>query len=342
MDAASSFAAEHRGQQCIWTPTVCEFLEFLSKEPGRAKDFRMLRYMAVMSFEKCGSQSVYNIDQAIKLCAKPPQEGAATAEDVCYAIGLHMADGNALLAEFYIGEHETQILNFLEKFATGLGLTVRKRKPFEDVPMFTVSLKGRGGKRENMLMKIFRSIGYLKTRGKTVSDELEMNLLRQPPHLRRSVIAGFIDGDGHAWKCRQCGEPRCGGGYIVSQNVGTSASFGHDQLIRLVQRLARSLGLQSNLHTRTRECGPNSIIRKRTSTKVMSMHLTGKGVELIPCKQKPLGVCSCEKRKQPYRGVVQFEVVEHEENAPYAGFELKDSPLFLLENCMVVHNCKAN
>ena len=181
-DAARSFAAEHRGRQCLWTPTVSEFLELLSKEPQRAKDFRMLRCMAVMSFEKSGSHIVCNIDQAIKLCAKPPQEGAATAEDVCYAMGLHMADGNALLAYFYIGEHETQILNFLEKFATGLGMTFKKYKPFEDVLMFTVSLTGRGGKRENMLLRIFRSMGYLKESGqKTVSDELEMNLLRQPP-----------------------------------------------------------------------------------------------------------------------------------------------------------------
>jgi hypothetical protein len=253
-----------------------------------------------------------------------------TAADIGYLMGLHMAGDNSSDTTFNLGSNEKAITSFLEAVAPKLGMEVNSVLANAAEMLSLVSL--------------VRSTGN-DLKNEAVSEELAALLLTQPVSFRRAVLAGLLDGSGSLVLCKSCNEPFA---YSFMQGVESEPSRHHDEIMRLLQNLARSLGLQCNLirHMSAESLQERAGARARgaagldSTLRRLSCRISGPGVELLPCKQKPMKAHACALPRD--HNLVQFTMQAVGRGA-YVGFELEGSPLFLLENWLVVHNCwKAN
>lgn len=260
-----------------------------------------------------------------------------SGDDIMYLLGLHLADGGQSDVLFNIGQDEKKIIDFLKGVASQLGLAVSVKQSPDMAMVIVCFARRKGGPQANSLMKIFRALDYNPSdaHGKTITPLLYQNLLTQSPSLRRSLLAGLIDGDGAFKKCKTCLQPYA---YQLSQGVDSSRTVGHHLIMRLAQDIARSLGLTCNIFQ-----SPNA--RPMSQIQGVGQHsvITGDGVELIPCKQKPMSKHNCSTASDRDSSRARFTIERTHDSAPYVGITLEGSPLFLLKNFIVVHNCwKAN
>jgi hypothetical protein len=178
-----------------------------------------------------------------------------------------------------------------------------------------------------------------RSRGKENSLATEMGkvpsvlqLLQLPAARRRAVLAGLLDsGHGAAavFRCPHCAEAD---GYVLE-----CADLA---LLRLVQDVARSLGVQCSIYGADADKGDYDM-----HSLAWSCRVSGPGAELLPCRQSGLLLarrCSCSAARVD--AFVRFTVQKASARGPYVGFELTgSSPHFLLDSWLVVHNCfKAN
>ncbi|KAJ2066259.1 Pre-mRNA-processing-splicing factor 8, partial [Coemansia sp. S2] len=297
--------------------------------PKEADKMRMFRPREPITFPLASSVDVLDVVKSTLHKAKP----GVTECDIAYLMGLHMANGHDASMEFFVGLGEMTIVDFLEDIAPKLDLNLSKTQHTTE-RMWIVCLSRTDGMGQgNSLRDIFGVFGYASkgsVNGNTVS-----NILSQSIAFRRSFLAGFIDGDGNREKCKHCLTSYA---YSIVQGVDSDYTIGHDEIIKLVQRVARSLGLICDLYSYTSAA---STVTTSVGTR-WSASITGDNVHHIPCKEKPIGPHNC-KDSTCYLGAVDFHIRKRSQPGPYCGFTLDKSPLFLLGNFVVTHNCyKAN
>ncbi|KAJ1880850.1 Pre-mRNA-processing-splicing factor 8, partial [Coemansia sp. S17] len=328
--AASKFAADLRARGCLtWNVEAAQYVAWANMYPKEADKMRMFRPREPITFPLASSVDVLDVVKSTLHKAKP----GVTECDIAYLMGLHMANGHDASMEFFVGLDEMTIVDFLEDIAPKLDLNLSKTQHTTE-RMWIVRLSRTDGMGQgNSLRDIFGVFGYASkgsVNGNTVS-----NILSQSIAFRRSFLAGFIDGDGNREKCKHCLTSYA---YSIVQGVDSDYTIGHDEIIKLVQRVARSLGLICDLYSYTSAA---STVTTSVGTR-WSASITGDNVHHIPCKEKPIGPHNC-KDSTCYLGAVDFHIRKRSQPGPYCGFTLDKSPLFLLGNFVVTHNCyKAN
>ncbi|KAJ2864702.1 Pre-mRNA-processing-splicing factor 8 [Coemansia aciculifera] len=328
--AANKFAADLRARGCLtWKVEAAQYVAWANMYPKEADKMRMFRPREPITFPLVSSVNVLDVIKNTLHKAKP----GVTECDIAYLMGLHMADGHDTSMKFFVGLDEMTIVDFLEDIAPKLDLNFSKTQHATE-KMWVVRLSRTNGMGQgNNLRDIFDVFGYASkdsVDGNTVS-----NILSQSIAFRRSFLAGFIDGDGNKKKCKHC---LASYAYSVVQGVDSDYTIGHDEITKLVQKVARSLGLICDLYSYTNAA---STVTTSVGTR-WSASITGDNVHLIPCKEKPIGPHNC-KGSTCYLGVVDFHICKRSQPGPYCGFTLDKSPLFLLGNFVVTHNCyKAN
>lgn len=361
-DAASQtfLASKQAERPVVWTVPTRDFVSYVDHHPQLASRYRMLR-ATLVHFPTAPSISIDSVIDSV-LHSPPAAEDLEvrssipgtsrspsldlrpTAQDIVYLLGLHLADGSARGARFYLGSDEQAIIDFLVNIGKQLGLEP-SIKPATDVKMVVVSLTRPHKRSTNEMNAIFRQLAYdPRQNGKEISPLLIQNLLTQSPNIRRALLAGMIDGDGSVTKCKQCDQAYA---FRLTQGIDSDRSVGHSSIMLFVQTLARSLGLTCDVFRGTNATPPAqaSGVPQSELPSLLRYYctITGPGVELIPCIQKPIKKHECESASDRDFSRARFSIAKVSDSAAYVGFQLEGSPLFLLDNWLVVHNCwKAN
>ncbi|XP_004343829.2 pre-mRNA splicing factor prp8 [Capsaspora owczarzaki ATCC 30864] len=331
-DAATTFANECRAAQpVLWTVGTAAFVRFAAAHPTQAGHMRMIRSGCIEWPVPASVDLSQVIEQVVPAISS--NEPRPTPETLGYLLGLHLADGSAERASFFVGHAESSLLAYLDEVAPQFGLVSHR---VSQPDMYEVSLtRALGSEKQNPLLAAFRGLGYLRKPVKDISASFVRNVLTQSVSVRRAVLAGFLDGEGSLVACNSCGSA-CA--YSAVQAVGAARSAHHGDILRLIQHVARSLGLLCNVYARKTA----SFTASSQALRRLTCRLSGDGIHLLPCKQKPMmAEHTCAEARE--RRFVKFTVSRVSESGPYVGFELDGSPLFLLDNWLVVHNCwKAN
>lgn len=197
----------------------------------------------------------------------------------------------------------------------------------EDDIAYSAGLHMANGRRENQIVESNDVVEILSRLGcpdkLDVGPAMVQNILSQSIAFRRAFVAGFVDGESNVKMCNNCGE---GHAFVTGPNVGSSS------VAKLIQTVSRSLGLECEVYKLSGSEGAWQCV------------ITGNDVHLIPSKDHSIAAHRCEDAAIRYRGDVAFEIRKRAEPGPYCGFQLAESPLFLLGGSFVVtHNCwKAN
>ena len=341
-EAAAKAAAESYVVDCakipaMWSVSVEDYLAYCKAHPQHADRLRMvfcdqIEFPRVIHLQK----QFYNVDDLLNDMYASNLLPHATAADVAYLLGLHLADGKKGHAKFFLGLHEKKIIDYLVAIAPTFGMVATLEKPVTNCqPVYLSGCDFRvpNSRKRNTLLSLFCHLGYGIDDTKKVSGKLWKNIVLQDSTFRRAVLAGLIDGDGtYQIAHRNCDKPH---GYGFVQGVDSEYSKHHEDIMFLVRDISRSLGLNCFIFRRSNGY-PADRVR-------LTCNITGDGVHLIPCKEKPLMKHECSENPSRFRGYVQFKVTKASENGPYCGFQLEGSPLFLLKNWLIAHNCfKAN
>ncbi|KAI9504626.1 hypothetical protein BX070DRAFT_222513 [Coemansia spiralis] len=325
----------------MWTVSAAAFADYASVHKDKASEYRMLRAKCIdIPFAEPCVQRVDTSELIRKIVTPMPGFSFPSATDLAYLFGLYMASGSMHHATFFVDIGKTEILRYLDAIAPCMGL-VSKR--FEHPGAYEVCLSPvltvDNGNEDSRLPTIFCRIGYLTTSNKASCEMLVSNLLVQSADIRRSVLAGLIDGSSTISFSQHCGEPYA---YSFMRNMEFRYSERHDELV-LAQHLARSLGLICDIYSQPNNTSGVSAVDgicNETHLRRFACRVSGDEVHLLPCKQRRLVAHRLNTHEHEY---VRFVVKQVSTHAPYVGFELEGSPLFLLENWLVVHNCyKAN
>ncbi|KAJ1906844.1 Pre-mRNA-processing-splicing factor 8 [Coemansia sp. IMI 209127] len=339
-DAATAFMLEREAANpVLWTVSAALFAEYASVHVEQACDYRMMRAKCV-DFSAPGhlSEGVDLAELISELVTPAPGALLPTVADIGYLFGLHLASGSMHRASFFVGTHEARILSYLDAIAPRMGLTSERLEHSGVCEMRLNQPAVANKSSENTLLAMFRRFGYLSAGTKAICESLTRRLVVQSIEVRRAVLAGFVDGDATLASCEQCNEPHA---YVFVQKAQSSHSKQYGEIMLLVQHIARSLGLSCDVYSQS--C--NDEIRQNDQVCVGRQdgsvcHMSGGTVDLLPCKQKPLKAHRCNDCGDDY---VRFTLKQVSARAPYVGFELEGTPLFVLGNWLVVHNCyKAN
>ncbi|KAJ1734331.1 hypothetical protein LPJ61_001133, partial [Coemansia biformis] len=317
---AEAFARQREdARPTMWTVSAAAFASYAAVHPVDSREFRMLR---------AG-------------CLTMPAGAAACAElaaDVGYLLGLHLACGSMHRASYFVDASAAGVVGFLEATAPRLGLVAERHEHGQG--LLEVHLRSAAGARtaESALLAAFRHAGYLTAGTKAVDDALESTLLAQSVEVRRALLAGAFDGAGTRTRCARCVAPCT---YALESGAGPVGSKHGDDLVRLTQHIARSLGLACDLYRRQH---PAAQALAQQPPRRLACLVQGAGACQLPCRRLSLAESACSvDRDDGEDGCVRFTIAQTSARAPYVGFELEDSPLFLLESWLVVHNCyKAN
>lgn len=172
-------------------------------------------------------------------------------------------------------------------------------------------------------LHVFSALGYT-AKDSGIKPDLVQNLLSQKAIVRRHFLAGVLDAIGSVKACKSCNEGHL---FSFSQNLD---SVGGSDMASLVQKVVWSLGMSCDLYTST-EHGQEKL----------EAIIAGSDVSLIPCKEKAIESQECVTLSD--HGAVAFQITKVDTPGRYCGFQLDGSPLFLLGNFVLTHNCwKAN
>ncbi|KAJ2559073.1 Pre-mRNA-processing-splicing factor 8 [Coemansia sp. RSA 1933] len=335
-DAATKYMLEREAAgPVLWTVSTALFAQYASVHTDQACDYRMVRAKCMdFSVPERHSESTGFLELVSELGAPSPGSPLPTAADIGYLFGLHLASGSMHRASFFVGTHESRLLGYLDTVAPRIGLVSEHldHSGVCEVRFIQPAMANRSS--ENTLLAMFRRIGYLSTGTKTIDESLTHMLVVQSAEVRRAVLAGFADGAATPIPCERCNESHA---YGFAQKTQSGRSKQYGEIILLVQHIARSLGLSWDIYSHaSADRGPHE-------DGGMVCYMSGDSVHLLPCKQKTLGVHVCGGCGDGGSESVRFVVKQVSERAPYVGFELEGSPLFVLANWLVVHNCyKAN
>lgn len=233
-----------------------------------------------------------------------------------WLLGYWLGDGAADLRSLRVCSADPEVKTEIHRIAARNGLWVS----VWDAPgasgtseakhlSFTSGL--RGPKNRNGLMRHFRSMGLHKN--KHIPHPYAVASVTD----RRDLLAGLLDSDG----------------YVYHGNGAGSADYTSKDrvLAEQVASVARSLGLAAYVseYARTTEYSPSGDATYYTTR--ISGDLT-----VISTRIKRKRAPSRAGQKNVLRTGFHIEAAD---DSDFYGFELDGDPLFLLDDCTVVHNC---
>ena len=266
----------------------------------------------ILSLKKVGSSEVVNVGvedyvkmkkwkkdslKGYKASLDLMDSGEFIDKDLAYLLGLWLAEGSTDAARLTIGKEDKELIEFVRSFCEtrGWGITTPPSTDREGSIGLTISGGFRG---------ILGSLGMLGN--KHVPKELKTSGI----DVRRSLIAGFIDGDGY------------------KDGKGWEMTLKDNQLVPDLVDVLRSVGLQVTVKDKFSKCkGFDGEIYKR-------LHVFG-DTDRIPNK---LTRKSCEPREQnknPLHTGISVECIGMGE---FYGFEVDGNHLFCLADFTVTHN----
>lgn len=222
-----------------------------------------------------------------------------------YFLGLWLGDGTSTNSN--IAATDAEIVGFLETYASGLGLKLKKQNNDpKKCPVYRLS-----NDRHEALG--FSMQGILRQLNLLGNKHIPRDFLINSTQKRLELLAGLIDSDGH---------------YLVESN-GLEITQKNETLARQIKFLCDTLGFRTSF---TAKKAPIKKINFETT--VWRIRVYG-DIHRIPLKVK-------RKIPKPWNSPVNWQVtgisVEEDIIDDYYGFELDGNGLFLLEDMTVTHN----
>jgi hypothetical protein len=293
-----------------WEVTIADYVRFAEAHPALAKGVRMMyRATTVAALERAAEQHV---------AVAAASQLQMPLGDLGWLIGYWFGDGHHRRAEFSVSGDNVAVLQRLESLAARMGGR-----------FWTRQNDGAAGNDLSVHMphtEFWAALDQLELRfvNKNISDRAAALLLSAPRAFRLGLIAGFVDSDGSVSAHRAS--------WRVAQGVV------HASLVRLMQQVARGLGIRSSLTNTAAQAGDRVV---RTPPQVC-VSFWGSRVLL------EVGVVSAHKQLDAARvadvSAYGFSV-SRAAVGPFVGFQLAavdgaDTRRFVLADGTVTHNCQ--
>ena len=206
---------------------------------------------------------------------------------------------------------EEKILEKLQTIATNMDLYMRVDK-YKNRNAYRVRFATGKDERNCNLKNVFTQL--LHRLNLINNKHINSNLLFQRISVRKAIVTGFVDGDGHFSK-NQC--------EIVQ-------SLEHEDLITGLCRMIQSLGFFARMYGKTATYTHKGVKKQKEQIRLC---FNGKMNDLPICTDKKKG-----KNAKKNINLLPFEI-ECMGNGEFVGFELDKDQKFLLSNFVVAHNC---
>ncbi|MGB5289550.1 MAG: Hint domain-containing homing endonuclease [Ignavibacteriaceae bacterium] len=221
-----------------------------------------------------------------------------------YFLGVWLADGNS--ANQGITNPEPEVREHLETLCAMYGLQLAARTNSSDCPTYGLSLPGGRWSGPNQLLDGLRYYDLIQNK------HIPLDFLANDFTMRRLLLAGIIDGDGHK-----------------SRNGTYDIIFKRKLLAEQTVQLIRSLGFAAYL-TET-EKGIKSTGFKGTYYRISASGINDTVPMMVPRKKS--------STRQQIKSVLRTGVtIERVGVGEYFGFQITGDGLFLLGDHTVVHN----
>jgi replicative DNA helicase len=227
-----------------------------------------------------------------------------------YFIGLWLGDGRS--GAVGITTQDVEIVDYLHGYAASLGMVVTKYDSNgERCPTYSITRGVHGG---SEFFKASSLQGQLKALGLLKNKHIPDVYLYNSRTVRLSLLAGFIDSDGH---------------YLATQNGPYEITTKNERLAKEIKYLVDSLGYRSSLISK------KATLKSRCyECTVYRVRFNG-NVDEIPVR-------IARKKAQPWTDYRNWQVtgirVEPDVIDDYYGFTLSGDGRFLLEDMTVTHN----
>lgn len=242
-----------------------------------------------------------------------------TNEEVGWLIGLWLGDGHSNGPRFSIGFDDQEIIEKLKIIAIKLNLNLNISK-CGDKRAYDIGLslyRTANNKTKNPFTQLLEKIGILNDK------KIDNNLIFQSKSIRESILAGFIDSDGHYSK----------GQFEIAQ------SYKHKNIISGLLILIRSIGFTCHYKkgfSYNLDKLNKKIIKNGKYIKILKYRLFFNGkASLLPI------VLQRKKGKDTVRNWISSQpfTIKKLSKGKYKGFELDKDNKFLLSDFIVAHNC---
>ncbi|RBQ30613.1 replicative DNA helicase [Arcobacter sp. FW59] len=223
-----------------------------------------------------------------------------------YFLGIWLGDGAKSKVSIYTEDFE--IVNYLQSYATRLGLELRTYKAIDKCPEYSITnKKSVDGKTTFSLQKLLRDENILGNK------HIPKNYLINSRKNRLELLAGLIDSDGH---------------YDKKAN-GYEITFKDEDLAQQLKFLCDSLGFRTSLKIKIAK-----IKKINYSVEVYRVRFFG-DIDTIPVriKRKQALSWNCNRTWNQTGIKIEKDIVDE-----YFGFEIDGNRLFLLEDMTVTHN----
>jgi replicative DNA helicase len=229
-----------------------------------------------------------------------------------YLLGLWLGDGNRTRAVFSVSKNELVLLKYLRTYASEVGLNYSEID-YKNDGVLTVAISEKNGgdyrqRKNNLFCKLKH---YSLIGNKHIPHEYMCASVKE----RLELLAGLIDTDGSL---------------SGVNNKVINFSNVDEKLIKQVQELCESLGLNTNLRKWKQK--QSSLIKKWKEFYIYRLSITG-NIHLIPIKldrKKPEETLSKKNN-------LTFSV-KYIGRGKYYGFLLDGNHLYLAQNNIVNHN----
>ncbi|KAJ1958135.1 hypothetical protein EC988_000470 [Linderina pennispora] len=240
--------------------------------------------------------------------------GAASPEEVAWAIGFWLGDGWAKTPNFTVHIKKTEILAKIRAVAANMGMTFLEYKhPNKNCTIAVISAYDAKRSQDTPCYRPMRPnpfMNLLRTLDIYDNKRIPFALRNQPASVRCAIVAGMIDSDG----CFHDGQFEL-----------TQTKQGHTQLFKDFVWLLRSLGFRCHVNEKYGKKDPKGNLRTFFNRFV----------------SPELPIAATRKRGHPFSSIgstsVQFEV-ESIGRQKYYGFKVSGDGQILLSDFVVVKN----
>jgi replicative DNA helicase len=222
-----------------------------------------------------------------------------------YFMGLWLGDGHSYSSR--ISTTDSEVVDYLGKYAESLNLTVKKYSQENKCPAYAITKGQRGGQYFYSLQNELRTLNVLENK------HIPTDFICNSRQNRLELLAGLIDSDGH----------------YAEQSNGYEITQKSLELAQQIKFLCDSLGFRTSLNAKKA-----SIKSTGFESEVYRVRIYG-NVDAIPVRIE-------RKKARSWQSPVDWRVtgieVEFDKEDDYYGFEIDGNRLFLLEDMTVTHN----
>ncbi len=222
-----------------------------------------------------------------------------------YFVGLWLGDGHSYSSR--ITNTDSEVIDYLQSYATDLGLTFSTYQQVGKVPNYAITTGGRGVKKAFNVQEQLRGLSVIENK------HIPKSYLINSTENRLTLLAGLIDSDGHYQEEFNC--------YEITQK--------NKEIAEQLKYLCDTLGFRCSLKEKQA-----TIISRNYTCTVYRLRIFG-NLDSIPVR-------IARKKARPLRAKTDWRVtgiqVEYDTVDDYYGFSIDGNRLFLLEDMTVTHN----